>query len=1248
MKTFLVLLLIGSTSLASATKYYISSTTGDDNLDGKSPATAWKAIAKVNGKTFLPGDSILFRRGDIWRETLILPSSGISGNYITFSSFGTGENPKILGSTKAITWTETATGSHIWKSATSFPSNPYTSNSNEIFFENTDASKSWGTYKTGTASLSTEYDWTWVTNNIYVYSITDPTTKYNSVEVPQRESTVNMNKKNYIHFDGIDMMYSYWSGYGYDYTHNDMFEQFGLIIENSEICCIGAWDPTIEQGYGIEVVYTDMIVRNNRFHDCGRRGFAMDVYGNGYTARNILVESNQFYNGFHTTGLDIDVGAGYTGSLDGIIVRRNFFYETSTTRAFDFSNLIFIQNNNTAASSINNVYIYSNIFKWPNGYGVLMENPQSVYIYNNVFFDKNVNASWAPFVAVQGSAHATVENNIFFKSTSGTTSEVEKNSFTINDYNLYYNCTVSGLESNGIFSKNPLFVDPGTNNFHLQASSPAIGAGIAITQVTTDYENNTFANPPNIGCYATPVILLNPVFVSALIANVTPSLLEITFNKTLSNVIPATSAFNVKVNSIVRSVSSVTISGTKVQLTLSGAVAYGDVITVAYTKPATNPVQSSTGMAADSFTDQPVTNNVASAAPVYVSSVIENATPTLLEITFSLSLANIIPAATAFTVKVNNVTRTISTLTISATKVRLTLSGAVSFGDVVTVAYTKPSSNQLQTTGGTAANSFTDQPVINNLVSPVPVYVSSVIEDATPALLEITFSLSLANIIPAATAFNVKVNNVTRTVNTVTISATKVRLTLSGAVVFGDVVTVAYTKPATNPLQTSSAGQVASFTAKTVTNNVNIIILPVYVSSVIEDITPTLLEITFSLSLASITPAPSAFIVMVNSTPRIVNTVSVNGTVVKLTLVSPVIHADVVTVAYTKPASNPLQTTSGNQAATFTARNVINNVGVINTPPNIITTYSDSITSGFVGVIDAIGTYDIDNDALTYSWTAQAGTDISSSAGPIIQFLAPIVDSPANLTFTLNVSDGKSISTKNIQIIAIPYEPHLTQAVISLSGASNYSGSDLPINVLDGDSSTFWSANGDNQWLVFKSQEPFMINSFRISFSHTNMGASFFDILASKDSINWDLMISDGESCGFSDNLQIFKSHGADTIPYKYIEFIGHGNSLNMQNRVFEFQVFGVAENSPAGPSNGSLTIYPNPASDVIKVILSSSLPEPRIVRIANILGEIINETKLETAVSFIEIPVKMHQGYYIIYLISGGKITAASKLIIK
>jgi len=313
----------------------------------------------------------------------------------------------------------------------------------------------------------------------------------------------------------------------------------------------------------------------------------------------------------------------------------------------------------------------------------------------------------------------------------------------------------------------------------------------------------------------------SPVFINAIIENSAPSLLSINYNLALVNIAPATSAFAVTVNSVLRTVSLVAISGSKVNLTLSSPVVYGNVVTVAYTKPATNPLQTSSGGQAATITAQSVTNNVSAPIPVYASSTIENASPSVLSIYYNLALANTVPATSAFSVTVNSVLRTVSSVAISGSKVNLTLSTPVVHGNVVTVAYTKPASNPLQTSTGGQAATITAQSVTNNVSASIPVYTSSTIENSTPSVLSINYNLALANIIPATSAFTVTVNSVLRTVSSVAISGSKVNLALSTPVVYGNVVTVAYTKPTSNPLQTSSGGQAATMTAQAVTNNCN-------------------------------------------------------------------------------------------------------------------------------------------------------------------------------------------------------------------------------------------------------------------------------------------------------------------------------------------------------------------------------------------------------------------------------------------
>jgi uncharacterized repeat protein (TIGR02059 family) len=259
---------------------------------------------------------------------------------------------------------------------------------------------------------------------------------------------------------------------------------------------------------------------------------------------------------------------------------------------------------------------------------------------------------------------------------------------------------------------------PDMNFLHLVTGSDLIDAGI-------DVGIPFSGKGPDLGPFETQSASTNPIpaFTSAAVENATPSLLEMTYNMTLANIIPATSAFSVLVNSVVRTVNTVVISGTKVQLTLASPIVYGDVVTVAYTKPTGNPLQTASGGQAVSISAQAVNNKVNSVNPVYVSSSVENATPSILGITYNMTLSSIVPASSAFSVLVNSVVRTIKTVVISGTKVQLTLAIPIIYGDVVIVSYTKPSANPLQTTSGGIAANISNQPVINNCINLAPVAV---------------------------------------------------------------------------------------------------------------------------------------------------------------------------------------------------------------------------------------------------------------------------------------------------------------------------------------------------------------------------------------------------------------------------------------------------------------------------------------------------------------------------------------------
>ncbi|GAA1636138.1 discoidin domain-containing protein [Actinoplanes couchii] len=70
--------------------YYLDATAGSDTAAGTTPATAWKTLAKANATTFAPGDRILLKAGETWRNEQLWPKgSGSAGKPITISAYGT-------------------------------------------------------------------------------------------------------------------------------------------------------------------------------------------------------------------------------------------------------------------------------------------------------------------------------------------------------------------------------------------------------------------------------------------------------------------------------------------------------------------------------------------------------------------------------------------------------------------------------------------------------------------------------------------------------------------------------------------------------------------------------------------------------------------------------------------------------------------------------------------------------------------------------------------------------------------------------------------------------------------------------------------------------------------------------------------------------------------------------------------------------------------------------------------------------
>jgi uncharacterized repeat protein (TIGR02059 family) len=648
--------------------------------------------------------------------------------------------------------------------------------------------------------------------------------------------------------------------------------------------------------------------------------------------------------------------------------------------------------------------------------------------------------------------------------------------------------------------------------------------------------------------------------------------------------------------------------------------------------------------------------------PICVSSIIQDETPSVIELTYNLALANFIPSFSAFEIRVNSSTRNINSVAISGTKVLLTLASPITYGDAVTVAYTKPFSNPLQTSDGGEAASFPSKSVTNNVSPPPsPVYVNSAIENSTPSVLEITYSLTLANIVPAISSFSVQVNSAARTISSVTVSGTKVLLTLASPVAYGNVIAVSYTVPSSNPLQTADGGKAVSISAKSVTNKINAPPGPVYSSSVIENATPSLIEITYNLSLANIVPAASAFSVNINSAARSISSVSISGTKVLLTLASPVVYGNTVTVAYTKPSTNPLQTTSGGQAATISAQTVTNKVNavsqpvvvvtppaVVNAPPVVVVNNISGTYSGFVGKINASGSYDTNKDNLTYSWKVPGTIPVSATNSSIIEFLAPIVDANQTYEFTLTVSDGKTPQTKTVPVTIIPYEPGLEKADVLSVEAASYQSPYYPYNILDGNVGTMWSVNGYDQWIILELNGTYTIQHVELAFQPGQKKEFYFDIFGSNDKENWEPVLSKSRSCAFSGNLQVFDFPASKTEKeFRYVKLVGQGNSVDQWNYIAEFRIFGYRHKNPVDYEDQIVKIYPNPAHELVNILIDEPTFVPDFIKIVSLTGKILFDSKVDPDIKHFQIPVDFKQGIYVVQMGTGNLTVFTQKLIV-
>ena len=640
------IIMLAISTVVSATKYYVSNT-GNDASAGTTTATAWKTVAKVNSTIFVAGDEISFSKGGVWGEQLKVSGSGSSGNPIIFSSYGSGDSPIITGADKINGFS--GGGSGIWD-VTGITTEP------KVVLIN----RSLGTRVASRAACSSTGNWFWTGNTLSVYSTVNPS---GLVEAGTRQRVVDTQGKNYLTFTGIafecsnndgsymvytatataseikfyNCIFQFSSGYGLQF--NGTSSTTACVVDGSTIRYNWKDGIYVQKDGDITInnckIYSNGLNSTSAFNGIfgwlgGVKISNSDIYDNG---RNDIL-SHGIYQFLTSVPVTI-TNCTIHDQPNGAGVRLRGSGTITNCKIYNNSHSGFNLNTNeiyNADYTINDNLVYGNKV-----YGIMQGNAKGtgtvkISVNNNTFYNNGSDATIMVVPIVQG---LILRNNIFHGGTSGgSVVSIANSATTTHSNNLYYRNGTGDLKyiikdgtsvySSGVLAWEPtaIIVDPlfiSTSDFHLKQGSTAIGKGIAISGIVKDISGVLYKIPPDIGCYQSsytaPIAVPAPVYLTSSINESSPDAIEITYNLSLATVVPEVTAFNVKVNSIERAVTSVGIVDGEVKLTIASPVVRGDTTTLSYVKPSVNPLQTAIGGVAESIFSKSVTNSVITAAP---------------------------------------------------------------------------------------------------------------------------------------------------------------------------------------------------------------------------------------------------------------------------------------------------------------------------------------------------------------------------------------------------------------------------------------------------------------------------------------------------------------------------------------------------------------------------------------------------------------------------------------------------------
>lgn len=289
--TFCVVSLLGVLS-ANAAEYYVSNS-GDDDNSGTAPTAAWQSIAKLNGFQFESGDIIHFQCGGQWRGQIV-PCSGSPQGHVTYTSYGNGPKPLLLGSVEMNDpgdWKPV--GANLWQTR------PLPVDVGNIIFNNGQncGIKMW---ERTDVDEPNEFCYDRQLKTVLLYAIENPAIRFDDIECALKHHIINQGGRSYVIYDGLHLAYGGAHGIGGGGTHH-------ITVRNCDLCFIGGGHQHsretaggvrhVRYGNGIEFWASahDNLVEHCRIWDIYDAGLTNQ--GSGRNAQvNITYRNNLVWN----------------------------------------------------------------------------------------------------------------------------------------------------------------------------------------------------------------------------------------------------------------------------------------------------------------------------------------------------------------------------------------------------------------------------------------------------------------------------------------------------------------------------------------------------------------------------------------------------------------------------------------------------------------------------------------------------------------------------------------------------------------------------------------------------------------------------------------------------------------------------------------------------------------------------------------------------------------------------------------